>query len=63
VDQRKQAKLKWLQYPSQINASNQNNSSVKLVGISRTRENISKVKLMSLKQTEQEYKTYTQGHK
>jgi len=29
--QRMQAKLKWPQDPSQINASNQNNSSVKLV--------------------------------
>jgi hypothetical protein len=63
VVQWKQAKLKWLQEPSQINTSNQNNSSVKLVGISWTKENISKVKLISLKQTKEEYKRYKQKHK
>jgi len=48
LDQRKQAKMQWLQDPNQTNANNVNN--VQLVDISGTRRrNIGKLKLTNLK--------------
>jgi hypothetical protein len=52
LDQRKRAKLQWLQDLSKINGDNLNNMRLRLVGISRIkRGSIRKTKLMSLQQT------------
>jgi hypothetical protein len=52
LDQRKQAKLQWLQDPSQINGVNVNNLRRKAKVIPGTKgRNILKTKLMSLQRT------------
>jgi hypothetical protein len=52
LDQRKQAKLQWLQNPSEINGDNLNNIHLKPAGISgMKRGDIEETKLMSLQRT------------
>jgi hypothetical protein len=52
LDQRKHAKLQWLQNPNQSNVDNVNNISHELADLSGTkRKNVRKLKLMTLKLT------------